>query len=276
MSHFLHPEQRYDSLSAMLSSVRLYPVRPVNCLGEFFDPQVVLSGSDSFCGRWNADDIAQTLLETGCFAHWYEQGYEKIWVELEPSSIPNRFEFDVWTQCAETSELLLQVVVWLEYQELFRLNASYPVFYVEHLRLQSPGKAFRGRAFPGQDYPSSGLLRRVFGILRNWACACGAMMISEIPEYYHTACLFSEFFCFADEEMEGLFRAVQRDLGNHDLQEISQAFERGQIRYCGRPWLWPTEIQAYGLSHDLQAQLRIAPSIIDSGHFEWVRQCSGQ
>ena len=258
------PLRRYGSLSQMLSGVSLIEHQPAEAIAAFYDdPQPGL-----FCGKWTPDEIAGVFSETGCLAHWHGQGYSRIWIEIGNSIAPNRHELEVWTQTGEHSELLMQLIVWLDYLKIDRLGLILPQFYVEHLRLQQPQIQPTAGLWPGQDFPSSGVLRRVFGVLKKWACTLGAALITGIPEYFHTAWLFSEFFEFIDPEMESLFRGITRDLHvtPANLGDISQAFEDGNIFYNGVQWLWPTEMQAYGLSHELEEALRVSIKPCD-GHF---------
>ena len=253
------PHRRYVDLSAMLSGVSLHPDKPAECHEDFYDPQIAAgTPNGAFCGRWTTEDIAQMLSDIGCLQRWQSYGFSKIWIEFS-SGIPRRHTLEVWTQTGETSELLMQLVVWLDYLTIDRLQAAYPVFHVEHLRLQRPGMSPGADSLPGQDFASSGLLRQVFGIVKKMACALGASLISEIPQYFHTAYIFSEFFVYADSEMEMIFRAAKRDLmtGNTRLCDVSRAFERGQVLWKGQTYLWPTEVQVCALSHELARSLAV-------------------
>ncbi|MBO4350716.1 MAG: hypothetical protein J6A01_07220 [Proteobacteria bacterium] len=255
------PQRRYGALSQMLSGVSLIEHKPAEAAAAFYD----VPHAGLFCGKWSPDDIAGILAETGCLSHWQRQGYVNIWIEIGNGIAPNRHEFEVWTQVEEHSELLMQLVVWLDYLQIDRLGEILPQFYVEHLRLQLPQAEPVSNLWPGQDFPSSGILRRIFGILKNWACILGASLITGIPEYFHTAWLFSEFFEFIDPEMECLFRGIVRDLHVTPacLGAISHAFEAGNVLCNGQKWFWPTEMQAYALSHELEQALRVSRASYD-------------
>ncbi len=261
------PQSRYHALSDMLSGVNLYERRPDNCVGDFYD----LTRDERFCGRWTPQEISQLLADTGCIAHWESLGFADLRIEIG-HDFDNQYELSVWTRFGECDERLLYLIVWLEYIEIERLSASFPAFCVEHLRLQLPGKAFLHRQMPGQDYASSGLLRRVFGMIKLWATQTGAALITEIPQFFHTAWMFSAFFEYIDPEMHGIFGAIRRDLlGSHPTAEqvtqLSFDFENEKIHRNGVLYLWPTEMQGFALSHDLAAQIRHPDALCDAGVF---------
>lgn len=254
------PRRRYGALSDMLSGVRLIERR---------QPAVpsTAGNCNRFCDRWSADDIAQTLVETGAVAHWKRQGFHDIIVDIAPTMGHARHAFDVWTTCENRSrELLVQVVVWLEDTYIDEFDVAIPTFCVEHLRLQTPNINPSHELLPGQDFPASGQLRRIFGILQHWAICLQARAMTEIPEFFHTAYIFSRYFTYADSGMESTFRAMCRDLlppanssatrsDAESLQaavaRVSRAFEDGHIALAGAPYYWPTELQIYPLDAEL-------------------------
>ena len=253
------PETRYSALSQMLSGVQLFPrnSRPVNCICDFFAPPK----PGLFCGKWTTNDVASLLAETGCVAHWKEQGFTGLRVECT-QDFDNRYTMTVWTRFGEVDEMLCHLIVWLEYVAIERLNASYPAFCVEHLRLQAPGKDFIHPRMPGQDFASSGLLRRFFSIIQLWASQLGAAIITQIPQYFHTAWLFMQYFDYVDLEMHSIYRAVCEDLLPHgpsfdEAIELSHDFENGKIRRNGEQYLWPTELQAFPLAGELVSQISV-------------------
>lgn len=239
------PKYRYGALSSLLSGVALIPktAAPKCDTDDFVPPK----NPENFCARWSANEILQTLNDTGCIAHWKNQGFHKIWLS-HSQSFNSRYELRVLAQTGGCAEMLMQIIVWLEYAHIAHIHATFPVFCVEHLRLQNPNDRNKPQ-FYGQNFPSSGLLRKIFGIIGSWAASTGAALITEIPEFFNTAWLFNRFFAFVDPEMAAIFNAMLRDLmpRNDAAQcaEISTAFEEGRILCNGNVYLWPTELQAF-------------------------------
>ena len=271
MTRIETPQSRYNALSDLLSGVNIYHDRPNHCVGDFYKSD----GGDLFCGRWNPDEISSLLADTGCIAHWESKGFADLRIEIG-HDFDNQYELSVWTRFGDCDDRLLYLIVWLEYIEIERLSASFPAFCVEHLRLQLPGKAFTQKPMPGQDYASSGLLRRVFGMIKLWATQTGAALITEIPQYFHTAYVFSAFFDYIDPEMADIFCAMKRDLlpkqpTKEDVTQLSFDFENEKIYRNGKLYLWPTEMQGFALSHELAAQIRPSAQRSDGGTFTRMR-----
>ena len=246
-------QTRYTNLSDLLSSVTLHPLdkRPDNCVGDFF--KVV--SSDLLCGYFRQEEIATDLAETGCIQHWHQQGYHSIRLMMNRDEL-YRYQLSVMTEVNGEDALLFDLVVWMEYIEIEYKKCSYPSFYIEHLRLQQPGKDCGEIRMPGQIWASSHLLRKMFHIISHWAARTGATVITEIPEYFHTAYIFSQYFKYIDPEMESIYRDFVRDLlpenpSKKDISIVSQNFEDGLIYRNGMKYLWPTEMQYYVLSNVL-------------------------
>ena len=210
------PQTRYHELSEMLSGVNLYEHRPNHCLGDFYD----LTRDNRFCGRWTPQEISQLLADTGCVSHWESLGFADLRIEIG-HDFDNQYELSVWTRFQDADERLLYLIVWLEYIEIERLSASYPAFCVEHLRLQLPGKSFTQTPMPGQDYASSGLLRRVFGMIKLWATQTGAALITE------------EGKPSRPEAAVPPPRAPTQQDASHGTASWKQLLERFQPRACG-------------------------------------------
>lgn len=264
------PERRYgchSPLNRLLSGVQLIERTPPVSAPHLFYPH---SDDTKFCGFLDINDIYKTFADSGCFDHWKKQNYHQIEIRIPPPLFPNRYELSVWTIVNNQYELLMQLVVWLEYIYFKHQNIILPAFNVEHLRLQSPGKPFIHPKMPGQDFASSGILRRIFAIISRWSLQTGASLIANIPEFFHTAYIFSEYFTFADDEMEYLFQTMKRDLlFNHSrdcITKISNAFEQGNILCNHKTYYWPTELQIYITHSDLKPLFQFNPHPFQQKH----------
>ena len=233
--------ERYRYLSKFLNSVRLRAL-PVD------DEVRVLWERGDFLGMRDADSVCDDFKVFGFFSVWHEQGYGSIRVavtnrELGCSCV------EVFTEIGGVWEYLLQAVVWVEDVEIG--GVFYRSLSVEHLLLQQPGVEAE-RILPGQYFAGSGQLRRFFNLLRYWGEAAGAACLCAIPEYFHSAVMFSSAFHYADEVMQEIFDGYcRRFLANgrpDGLAVASHLFESGQVYDdSGNVYRWPTELMVYFL-----------------------------
>ena len=258
---------RYHDLNRLLSGVHLWPLDqcPDKCRQHFYD----FKDRDLFCGLFSLEEISDTFQQTGCLAFWLKQGFKNIRFSTNRDE-KFRYQLTIDTIVENKKEILCDIVIWLEYLEICRLNSIYPAFCVDSLKLQQPGK-FCTNPMPGQTWASSHILKPVFSLISRWAIQTGAMLISEIPEYFHTACIFDRYFKFVDPEMAGIFEKIKMDLlpesPTHDeITQCSWAFENKQIYRNGECYLWPTEMQVYPLSHEIEKSLQI-PIQIDKAKY---------
>lgn len=251
---------RYGPLSENLSGLKLYS-RHAKPEGLTRDPFLTPCEGLVF-GRWTVEEIAVQLQETGVMGKWHEQGHQQIWIEMGSCNHQYRYELRVWTDQGDVSEMLVNLIVYLEFVAIEKLNASFAAMSVDHLRLQNPKcKGDKRPLAPGQDFASSGVLRPIFGLIKYWATVLGAEVILQMPEYFHSAMIFGQVFRYVDVEMAQIFAEIQSQmLGETPSQdaivELSKAFEAGQILCNDNPYLWPTEMMAYALSHELNERLQ--------------------
>lgn len=255
MPNFLTPYIRYSAFSNFLSGVSLYPrtTPPQNRAADFFD-----LNSDLFCGVADEKALTRLLNDVGMIRAWHAQGHQNIWLTLQNDA--DCHTLSVWTAFQEKAELLMHAILWLEYIHIDALDLTVPSICVEHLRLQNPRASFgAAEAMPGQDYPSSGLFKTAFALAQNLAAKTGALCLTEVPQFFHTAWLFSSHFEYVDPEMAAVFKKMNQDLLPprplfEDVLRVSRAFEAKRVLCNQSVWCWPTELQAFPLTHDFHFQ----------------------
>ena len=239
---------RYQTLSPLLSGVTLYGY-------NHFSEDITRCAfslpweTGLFLGHWDLDTLFQDLNDFGFLQKWKSQGHEKIWLEIAPETEKGLSELSVWTEYDAHSELLMHLIVWLEFTRISATGDVYSSLSVEHLRLQNPSSDNMA-LLPGQDFPPSGLMFNAFHFIRHLASVLGTEIITEIPEYFHTACLFQKCFTYIDPKMQALFEEFQKQYlddqkSMNDIRKISKDFEEGKIIRDGKPYYWPTEMQFF-------------------------------
>lgn len=254
MPNFMSPHVRYSAFSNFLSGVSLFPRThpPQNRVHDFFDLKHGL-----FCGVADETDLTQLLQDTGMLQAWKKQGHEKIWLTFQ-NDAEDCHVLSVWTEYQAQAELLMHAILWLEYLQIDRLDMIVPSLCVEHLRLQNPRASFSHphQPMPGQTFPSSGLFRNAFAIAQNIATRTGALCLTEVPQFFHTAWLFSPPFQYIDPRTAAIYEKTKKDLlppvpTFSDVLRVSRAFEAHRVFCNHNVWYWPTELQAMPLDHQL-------------------------
>ena len=254
MPNYMTPFMRYPAFSNFLSGVSLTPraTPPADRVSSFFDLK-----DELFCGVADENKLTELLQDTGMFEAWKAQGHLKIWL-THHANAADCHELSVWTEYRDQAELLMYAILWLEYIHIDAQNITVPSVCVEHLRLQNPRGSFSAQhiAMPGQDYPSSGLFQNAFAVAKNIAMRTGALCLTEVPQFFHTAWIFSPHFRYVDPETAAVFEKTKHDLlpaspTFSDVIRVSKAFEEHRV-FCNHTlWYWPTELQACPLDHQL-------------------------
>ena len=134
---------------------------------------------------------------------------------------------------------------------------SYRVLSIEWLLMQDPTAAFTDERppLPGQDHPGLGLGRFTVELLRLMAEGLNLCGLSNNPQHYHNAYLYSkQMLCF-DPEQQGRLEAMKRDLGRLPLVEASRAVDAGRLRDAetGEQVSWSGPVQVMPVSPALNS-----------------------
>ena len=133
--------------------------------------------------------------------------------------------------------------------------------FVEWLLLQHPKRPFSARRLPlpGQSHPGLGIGYEVLELITIMAERLRLGGIVNVPMHYHNAVLYSPRNTFVDPKVEGVFRALRRDLGERPLPEASWAVYHGCVSEGGRPLEWEGHEQLCALRRRVRRYLCTNP-----------------
>jgi hypothetical protein len=114
------------------------------------------------------------------------------------------------------------------------------VLYVHWLELRDPQARFSPTRpqLPGQEVPGLGLAREIGELLWLMSERIGARGLAFRPAWFHLAYAVRHRFRFLDQERQGWFEALVRDLAAVPLNEASRLVAAGRVRREGLPVAW--------------------------------------
>jgi hypothetical protein len=123
-----------------------------------------------------------------------------------------------------------------------------PMLFVQWIRLQNPLSAEftpDHPRMPGQRHPGLGVGSRVMEMLAALGSKLGTDGLANTPEYPHNAVLYAQRFKYLDPRMQGVLKALRRDLAKVSLADASWGIMLGCVRErnSGETLRWPREEQ---------------------------------
>ncbi|MEE9165871.1 MAG: hypothetical protein V3U24_00195 [Candidatus Neomarinimicrobiota bacterium] len=202
-------------------------------------------GTFLFLGQYSGRGILSALDKLGILAQLRQRGLYNISVEVDTS---RPFQHLLRFFHTETGEehLICEVVVrraFFSLPEGIRLGKStkpYDILIVEWLLLQNPlGKFTKDRPqLPGQEFPGLGLSSETFEILYWISRRLKTDGVLIVPNYLHSAIMYSREFLFVDPHGEAMLKKIKRGLlKTTDLTQVTWAcheekiLEQGKNRY---------------------------------------------
>ena len=216
-----------------------------------FDPQGIFDSvvnqwsSQFFLGYYSLDGMTEALSRYGFFDELARRGLRDPVVNFDLSD-PYLHRLAVHCDGVVEPETRLvdlraRIVHRPQDEALaeFLGDAPFDFLFVEWLLLQHPRRAFTPQRppLPGQNHPGLGIGFEVFQLILIMAERLRLGGILNVPLHYHNAALYHVRSTFLDPEVEGAFRALKRDLGDHrSLAESTWAVHDGCVSLDGQPY----------------------------------------
>jgi len=197
------------------------------------DPRLGGDGVKRMLGYYTEEGIEFALHAYGLLAQLRRLGYGHFRVAIQHTPTGDRARL---TGIANgETHLLWEVILDRE-----RRKGRY-LLALQWMQMRHPlGDFAPGRPpLPGQDAPGLGLASEAVHLLERVVERLGLDGIVYRPAWYHTARMAIPPFRFEEPEQQGLFEALQRDLGRLPMGDLSRAVSDGRVRCDGRPFQWP-------------------------------------
>ena len=229
-------------------------------IGEVLSPGQQRYHEDLFLGRYVKDDLIDMFRDAGIIDALEAKGYNNLLFKLgRDDQFTSRIfvNFDRDSKDTRLIELVVKEAVfrpWKVFVKGFEWE-SLSILKIEWLALQDIKGEFSEKKprLPGQIYPGLGLLRNIQDVLYRIAASSHKDAIMDIPEYYHSAFIYSQLYSFYSPVDSGRLKAMIRDLGGYRLADVSFAVSLGcLVNDTGLYESWMPSEQIYPISSSVK------------------------
>lgn len=210
---------------------------------DLFNAQSSGRGHNFFLGYYSHTGLKKVIERYGIFDTLARLGFKNLEYKIDTDD-PYVHKLTFFDRGRMIIELVLKretidfVVPFSEPEEHRRLN----VLAIEWLAMQNPDKQFspdRPR-LPGQKYPGLGLASKAVELLMIAAWRLKLAGLTNSPQQYHNAYLYSRIFFYLDPCQQAMLMALSRDLARYPLAKTAWAMEYGAVydEVNGKPFEW--------------------------------------
>jgi len=219
------------------------------------------SCEEMFLNRFNERDILTLLQEIGLTECLSGLGFNKLPISIDLDE-GGRHHLSIFHSRIKPENMLInlrlsEAIYRPEISLPFRIKrSSYNMINIEWAQATSPASesARQRPLLPGQAKPGLGILSYLVLLMQAIGRRVSSDGFMEVPDHFHLAAMYAKTFSFFDPSKEALLRGVLRDLGNHNIGDISWGFITGTITdvKSGRLAVYTPGTQAFSLTSDLQ------------------------
>ncbi|NQV29475.1 MAG: hypothetical protein HQ508_01185 [Candidatus Marinimicrobia bacterium] len=220
-----------------------------------------------FLGKYSKDGIKFIIERFGLDRQARHMGIRHLSVSVNTTD-PYRHKLTIYDGPVQKRDHIIMEFV-ARYQQLipkdmdaeFLYPGSLRVLVVEWLLLQNPKTNFTNSKprLPGQDHPGLGIGDELLALFTLMGRHLKVDGIINVPEYYHTALLFSKRFVFLSPFVQAEVTKVAQDLWKkYRLAVIAWASATGSIirEESGEPFTWQPRKQIIPLQKELRSYFK--------------------
>jgi len=230
----------------------------------------LFSANNLFMGKYDGKKMMSKLDRVGIIGILHKRGYRDLVVSIiRQDDYTSRLyvNFDSLDKDTRLIELIVREGVFKPRESFvpsYDFSSGLSMLLIEWVALQDPGASFSPDKprLPGQQYPGIGGLKNMQELLYKLGKSSGKDAIVDVPEYFHSAAIYSRLYTEIYDRMyaffspvdAGIMKAMQRDLTDRPLAEISfaVAFDCLLDARTGQRVKWKTSEQIYPISRKLQ------------------------
>jgi hypothetical protein len=226
--------------------------------------------SNLFMGRYDEKELMSMLDRVGIIGILHKKGYRDLVVSIiRQDDYTSRLyvNFDSQEKDTRLIELIVREGVFRPrevFVDSYDFSEGLSMLLIEWVALQDPRARFSPDKprLPGQQHPGIGGLKNMQEFLYDLGKSSGKDAIVDVPEYFHSAAIYSRLYTEIYDRMyaffspveAGIMQAMLRDLTGRPLADISFAVAFDCL--CDARTLarvkWRTSEQIYPISRKLQ------------------------
>lgn len=226
--------------------------------------------SNCFLGIYDEEQIMRILDKVGIIGILHKRGYRNLIISISRhDNYTSRLyvNFDTLEKETRLIELIVREGIFRPkecFVDGFDFAEGLSMLLIEWLALQDPKALYNpGKPrLPGQLYPGLGGLKNMQGMLYSFGTTMGKDAIIDIPEFYHSAVIYSRMYSEIYSRMYSLFsprdagvlQSMMRDLHDSPLAEVSFAITCDCLLNAGtgEKVQWRPSEQIYPISKKLK------------------------
>lgn len=188
-------------------------------------------GPELYLGLYSEENIKKLFEKYEIFQMLREKGFDNFKLVLDHKN-SERQRLAIYFEKTDDQNLLCEIIlrrkdIYLNFPFLTNLeNTSFDLLIVDWLYSQNPKKEFDKdrQRLPGQLYPGLNMARNVLKLLSLMTKKFNLDGIINIPEHYHNAQLYSQYFSYLSPVNEARRKCIERDLlQKYPLSTVSWA-----------------------------------------------------
>lgn len=219
--------KKYRRIYYKLSNFELQTVDSANNL--ILTPDILSELTEKkrphlFLNFYSEQGVRKALERYGIFNNLRLRGFRNIVIKMN-SNDPYRHTVKIFFEDADPQKLLGEMYARRNFfipKQVFpplQKDQKFDMIFIEWLLLQNPRAKFSTRRppLPGQNYQGLRIGKKILPLLINLAQRLKTDGLLNVPENYHNAVFYRQYFKFIDPYKEGVFAALQRDLNNSGM-----------------------------------------------------------
>ena len=242
--------EKYENFKTTFKNLTKEEVQSLDSLDIDLD-ELLISPPDErssklYLGIYSEENIREAFEKYGIFQMLKEKGFDDPIIVFDNKST-ERQRIAIYFKETDENHLLCETIlrrknIHLNFPFVIGLEEkSFDFLIVDWLYSQNPQKKFSAdrKRLPGQIHPGLNMARNVLKLLLLMTKKHNFSGIVNIPEHYHNAQLYSQYFSYLSPTDEAKRKCIERDLlSKYSLSTVSWAVDLNCVYENNSEFRW--------------------------------------